>query len=231
MTKEQEEELFDEPAIVETETVDAPEPEVEPEKPEIPEGAVKAEVPPPEQPMVPLAALHEVRDELKQLRAEAERNRQKHQEQPQKRIDPWEDLEGALGQQASQFQQQLYQQQVIMSERFARQSHGDEAVNAAIEWAKAKCDADPYFNAQVMESGDPVGYAVQQFNRDQIASKVDLSEFEQFQAWKQAQAAAQGTPQTQTSEIPPRSIASAPSAGGAQQMAMGDGAVFDEEFK
>lgn len=226
----EEDELFDEASVAE---VESPTPEVESAEPEIPEGTVTTETPeqPAQQPMVPLAALHEVRDELKQLKAEAERNRQNHQEQPQKQIDPWEDLEGALGQQAAQFQQQLYQQQVAMSERFARQAHGDETVNAAIEWGKAKCEADRYFNAQVMQSGDPVGFAVQQFQRDQIASKVDLSEFEQFQAWKNAQAAAQGTPQPETSEKPPRSIASTPSAGGLQNIAMGPEAVFDEEFK
>lgn len=248
MTEEtHEEELFDtEPFATEEpkgEPEAAPEPQPEPQaQPERDEaGRFKAKEPEapqpqpeakPEQPMVPLAALHEVRDELKAFKAEAERLRQQQQPQPEAPTPPdmFEDPEGWQAYQAQQFQSALYQQRLDISHRFAVQQHGEQAVSEAVEWAKQRCDSDPHFNQMAMSNPDPVGFAIEQFRRDQIASKVDLSEYEQFQAWKQAQAqAAQTAPPPQST--PPKSIVSAPSAGGVQHTALGQAAVFDEEFQ
>lgn len=187
---------------------------------EIPPGTVTIPAPKAEPVMVPLAALHEVRDEVKRLKAEAEeRNRQQQVQQPEP-IDPWSDLDGALSQRDQQMQQMLYQQKLQMSRRFAEMQHGKEEVEAAVQWAYSLCESDKAFNQQVLTSDDPVGFALQQYQRDQIASTVTMDDFKAFQAWKQAQ----GNPQPQAAQIlaldvpspvqpPPRSLVSAQSAG------------------
>ncbi|SLK03821.1 hypothetical protein [Novosphingobium mathurense] len=217
----------EEPARDETGKFRAKEPATEVQQPQV-QPEIRTE-----QPMVPLAALHEVRDELKAFKAEAERYRQ--QQQPQQEATPpdmFEDPEGWQAYQQQQFQGQLYSQRLEMSRRFAVQQHGEEVVNTAVEWARSKCDADPYFNQMVANSPDPVGFAYQQYQRDQIASNVDASEYEQFRAWKQAQAqVAAQTPSPAPAPKPPKSIVSDPSAGGVQHTATGQTAVFDEEFK
>lgn len=165
--------------------------------------------------MVPLAALHEVRDEVKRLKAEAERVKQPTPEP----IDPWTDLEGAFAQRDQQYQQLLFQQKAQFSRRLAEMQHGAETVQAAVEWAHSKCDADPAFNQQVFAADDPVGFAVQQFNRDQIASSMSMDDFKAFQAWKQAQSNPQpmAAPVAQPAPVavpePPKSLVSAQSAG------------------
>jgi hypothetical protein len=201
---------------------EAPEPVAEPApEPEATEPVTPvAEPAKPDPGFVPLAAVLDERDRRKQL--EAEVARLNAQQQPQEPLDPWSDLEGTLTAQEQKFQAMLYQQQITMSDRFARQAYGDELVEKATKWGFERCAQDPYFNAQVIQSGDPVGYAVQQYQRDQIASKVDLTEFEKFQAWQAAQA--QLTQQTAVPVAatpspvqPPPSLASAPSAGSSTQ--------------
>lgn len=187
----------------------------------------KAEEPKPEPVMVPLQALHETRDEVKALRAKLEQLQQP-QEQP-KSPDIFEDPEGYQAHLSSQFEQKLYQQTLAISQRFAEQQHGKEAVDQALAWGVERCNADPHFNAQVKSSPDPVGFAIEQYRRDQIASQVDLSEFQKFQAWQAAQAATQPAPVAETPP-PPRSLASLPSSGGAAHVPTGPGQAFDTLF-
>lgn len=188
----------------------------------------------PEPIMVPLAALQEVRDELRTLKAE--RAAPQPQEAP-KAPDVFEDPEGFREHLTREFDQRLYSQTLAISHRFAVQQHGKESVEAALEWGQARCAQDPHFNAQVFASPDPVGFAVEHYQRDQIASQVTPDEFQQFQAWKAAQGQLQAQPSqaapavTPESPAPPVSIASAPSAGGAQHKATGPGVAFDEIFR
>lgn len=169
---------------------------------------------------VPLAVVLDERDKRKQLEQELEQYRQKQQQPAPEPIDPWTDLEGALAQRDQQYQQMLFQQKAQISRRFAEMQHGAETVQTAIEWARAKCDADPSFNQQVFVSDDPVGFAVTQYQRDQIASNMSMDDFKAFQAWKQAQSnpqpiaatpiVAQDAPPVPP---PPKSLVSAQSAG------------------
>lgn len=229
--EKQEEELFEEsPFPEEAAPVETP-----PASPTEPPAAEPVQAEPGSKPVepgfVPVTAMLDERDKRKQLEQELEqyRSQQKQTEQPAP-PDIFEDPEGWQAYQAQQFQGALYSQRLDMSYRFAAQSHGQETVDAAMEWGMKRCASDPHFNAMVMNNPDPVGFAVQQYQREQVASQVDLSEFEQFKAWKQAQEAV--TPPAINPQVtPPKSIVSAPSAGGAQQIAMGPEATFDEEFK
>lgn len=181
--------------------------------------------------MVPLKALHETRDELRALKAEVERSRQP-QQQPQV-PDMFEDPDGYQRHQNQMIQQAIYQERLNISGRFAAQQYGAETVTAAMEWGQARCVEDPAFNAAVMSNPDPVGYAVQQYQREQMLSQLggDPKELQAFLAWKQAQQASPAeTPQPQP-ERPTSSIAAATSAGGAQHTAIGPGVAFDNVIR
>jgi hypothetical protein len=173
----------------------------------------------PEPGFVPLAAMLDTRDKLKAAEAELARYRAAQQQtQPVEMPDPYEDPEGFQAAQQAQVNSQLYQMNLRFSERLATVQHGPEKVAAARDWAFQKCAEDPHFNAKVLASDDPFGIAISEYEREQIASKVTPDEFAQFQAWKAAQSqvtqqAASTAPPNQTSAIPPRSLASAPSAG------------------
>lgn len=182
----------------------------------------------PEQPMVPLAALHETRDRLRDL--EARLAQQEQQPEPQPIPDVFEDQQGFTTAIQSQIQQALYTERLNMSQRFAEQKFGADEVTAALEWGRNRCASDPGFNASVMGNPDPVGYAVEQYRRDQIASQVSLDEYEQFKAWKSAQETVQQPQAPQPAPTPPRSINSLPSSGGAAHVPIGPGQAFDTLF-
>lgn len=189
-----------------------------------------------EAPHAPLAALLDERDKRKALEA---RIAQYERAQPQTQApDPYEDPEGFAQVQEARVQQALYQQNLRWSEQVASIKHGDETVTKAKEWGLAKCDADPYFNAKVAGSPDPIGYVVNEFKRDQIASNIDDAQYQQFLAWKSAQdqLTTQPTPPGAapplSPAIPPRSLASAPSAGGVlTEPEQTDEDIFAETFK
>lgn len=192
-----------EPAVEET---PEPEPAVQPEPP--------AEEPPAQPVMVPLAALHEVRDEVKRLKEEREQSRQAPQPQP---LPDWyEDPDARESRLVEHFQQALYLNNRNISERFARSNHGDELVNAAQTWAGERCNADPHFNMQVFQSPDPFGFVIEQYQRDQIAQQVKPEDFKAFQEWRAAQAQPQqplAAPAIPASTPPPTSLVTAVSAG------------------
>lgn len=200
----------------------APEPEATPQSAE-PEVLELTEVAPgtpkPEPGFVPLAAMLDERDRAKALKAELDQLRaSQQQQQPVQAPDPIEDPEGFANWQQATVGQALYQTNLRWSERIASIQHGADTVAKAKEWGFQRCETDPYFNAKVAASDDPVGFVVSEWKREEIASQVTPDEFAQFRAWKEAQgqlkqqAAPAATPK-QTSAIPPPSLASAPSAG------------------
>jgi hypothetical protein len=186
---------------------------------EIPPGTVTIPEPKAEPGFVPLAAVLDERDRRKQLERELEQYRQQQAAPKPEVIDPWTDLDGALAQRDQQVQLMLHQQKVQMSRRFAEIQHGKEPVDEALKWAHSRCDADPAFNQQVFAADDPIGFAVAQYQRDQIASTVTMDDFKAFQAWKQAQSNPQSAAQipaplaSSAAPPPPRSLVSAQSAG------------------
>lgn len=226
----------DEAETVKDKPAETPAPEPEPKATEQAPEPAQAEAPQPEpQPEppaepeprhVPLTAMLDERDKRKALEAELAQLRAaqvQHQPEPEVLPDIFEDPEGYTRALNERFERNLYQQTLRVSERFARTQYGSETTDAALQWGHAQCAADPLFNAKVRQSDDPVGYVVQQYQRDQIASQVSPDEFAAFQAWKQAQTQVQAAPQAQppgasppipAKTVPPRSLASAPSAGG-----------------
>ena len=181
-----------------------------------------------------LVALLDEREKRRAAEAELARLRESQQQQqaPVQMPDPYEDPEGFAAAQEARVSQALYQSNLRWSEQIATMKHGEETVTAAKDWGFKRCDTDPYFNAKVAASPDPVGFVVAEYKREEIASKVTPDEFAQFQAWKNAQGqiAQAATPSPNAaSQIPPKSLASAPSAGSMlTEPVQDDGEIFDE---
>jgi hypothetical protein len=242
-------------AAVEADNVNAPvaeeiveQPVEAPEQVETPAEPIEAPVEPaspleppvvehkPDPGFVPITVVLDERDKRQKL--EQQLALLQAQQQPPAIPDQWEDPEGYAAHQDQKVQAALYQQNLRWSERIAASEHGKETVDQAKSWGIQRCDTDPYFNAKVANSDDPIGFVVSEWKREQIASQVTPDDFAQFQAWKQAQAQIQApapsqqaaTP-TPSRSVPPRSLASAPSAGGvATEPDQSDEEIFAETF-
>jgi hypothetical protein len=190
------------------------------------EPAALEETPPAVEPkadpgFVPIGVVLDERDKRKQLERQLEEYRQRQEVPAPEPVDPWTDLDGALAQRDQQYQQALFQQKLEMSRRFAEMQHGKEEVATAVEWARALCDSDQAFNHKVFTSSDPIGLAVEQYRKEQIASAMTMDDFKAFQAWKAAQSNPQpqavqpvpAQPAPSPAPLPPRSLASTQSAG------------------
>ena len=169
----------------------------------------------PEPGHVPISAMLDERERRQKL--EAELARFQAQQTPPEPLDVYDPEQMAAFQ-----QQQVINTKLDISEDMTRDKFGDELVDQARDWALQRFNANPTYQAEVLRQRNPWKYVVEQYQRDQIASQVSLDDFQQFQAWK----AAQGQLAQQTaaplaadppSVQPPRSLASAPSAGSSTQ--------------
>jgi hypothetical protein len=180
---------------------------------------------------VPVSVVQELRKEIKALRAPPP-------SPPAPAPDFESDPSGAWAYQQQQFQQQLLNERLNSSERFARREHGAETVDKAKAWALERMQADPLYYQQLIANADPYEAAVQDWKRDQVLSSMKDGDLDAFLAWKSGQAA---QPQAQPSvaaapvaipppPTPPRSLASAPAAGAAKpgDIPVGPGAAFDK---
>lgn len=171
-------------------------------------------------------------------RRAADLERQLQAQQPQAQgPDYWENPQ-AYTQQA--VQSAVINERLNFSETLARQQHGSELVDKARDWAMAKMGQSPAFHQEVLSNPHPYEHAIQAYQREQLFSQVKPDEFAAFNAWRAAQAqAAALTPQTPAMPAaaippvapPPRSLASATSAGGLQAVPTGEGVAFDTLFR
>jgi hypothetical protein len=177
---------------------------------------------------VPVAALQELRRELQALKSPPP-------EQP-KAPDIFEDPEGYQNFQQQQVRTALLNTTLNISEEVTRAAVGSELVDQAQQWGAQQFQANPALYQQFISQRNPYGFLVQQYQRDQVLSKLnaDPKQVEAFLAWQQAQQQLQEQPAATPSPqpvAPPPSIASAPSAGGVQQIATGPGVAFSEFIK
>jgi hypothetical protein len=223
--------------------VEAPAAPAEPEQPAPAAEPANPLTPPvvdvkPEPGFVPITAMLDERDKRKGLEAEVARLReQQPQPQAQPIPDMLDDPEGYNAYVQSAVETRLLNVTLNTSERFAKKEHGAEAVEAAKAWALERYAVDPLYREQILRDPDPYERIVNDHRREQIASTVTAGDFAQFQAWKQAQA--QLTQQQQPAApaaplspaAPPRSLASAPAAGGMNtEVAQSDDEIFAETF-
>ena len=203
----------------------APEPQAEqPAAPEAP-AAPQPQQPPPG--FVPLAALQEARQQLQAAR----------QAPPPPAPDLYEDPEGYQ----AHVEQERHRVNLEWSQRWAAEKHGAELTATVMEWAKTRADQDPAFNQRALQNPDPVGFAMQEYQRDQALALFSKPETVQaFLAWQsQTQTPQQPVTITAPAPIPhqqptpPRSLASAPAAGGIKpgEIPVGPSVAFDSVFK
>lgn len=176
----------------------------------------------PEPGFVPIGAMLDTRDKLKAAEAELTQLRAQQAPQQVQMPDPYEDPEGFARVQEQRVQSAILNQTLNTSERFARKEYGVETVEAAKAWALQRYASDPFYHQQVLSDADPYERVVRDYRQEQLFAKVQPSDFDAFLAWKAAQGqlqqqqqqAAPAAPPNPASAIPPRSLASAPSAGG-----------------
>lgn len=210
--------------IEETEAVEPTEPQEEVQTEEVSQGneappePVAEPVVEPKQPepgYVPLNAVLDEREKRKALEAQlAKYQAAERQPETQEVPDMFEDPEGWQNYQRQEYKQELYRQRADFSHRLAVKDHGKETVDQALAWGQQRCMEDPSFNTAVLNNPDPVGFAVEQYQREQMASALTPDEFAQFKAWKDAQANVQAQATKPEKTVPPKSLATAPSAGG-----------------
>lgn len=177
---------------------------VEPAEPVEPEKA-------PEPQHVPITALLDERDKRRAMEQELEGLRAALQPAQTPQVpDMFEDPEGYHAYQVEMANSATLNAKLDISEEMARDKFGDEKVEAAKAWALQAFQTRPGFQQEVLRQRNPYRYAVEQYEKEQFTSSVTPDDFAQFQAWKAAQSQIQ--PQTKP-QAPPRSLASAPSAG------------------
>lgn len=167
---------------------------VEPAKPQIPDG------------YVPVGVVKELREEIRQLRQPVQ------QMEPQQPVDILEDPDGFR----SEVHRMALSNKLDLSEAWNAEKYGEDAVEAAKEWAQQKFQNNPSYANEVFSQRDPYGYVIKTMRKEEAAAKlgdVDPSEIDQFRAWKAAQQAAPAPVVQQATPIPPKSLASAPNAG------------------
>lgn len=163
------EEPTEEPDQIEAEAEDAP------EEPEQPEGEEPAPVAEPEPKMVPLAALQDERqknrtvtERLAQIEQMLQASRKPEQQQDRpKPPDMFEQPEQYTQHLMTMMQEREANLIAEMSERFTRSQHGDEAVDAALEAAKAAGTVDQFRGQR-----DPWGELVKWHKQHQVMSEI-----------------------------------------------------------
>jgi len=162
-----------EPEVV----AESPDPQPEPQ----PQIEVKEPEPEPEPKeddrRVPLTALLDTRDRAKEAERRAEIAEQRIREyeaakSPAKAPDPYDDPDAYNAYVEAKVEERLVGERFQISDLMARDKHGDEAVEAAVEWAKGRAQADPTFAAGYMKERNPIDWIVKQHKRDAILSDL-----------------------------------------------------------
>lgn len=195
---------------------------------------------------VPLAAMLDERDKRKALEAELAAIRAKAPAEQPAIPDPYDDPEGYTAFINNAVQQQALAVKIDISEEMAKTAHGDEAVEAAKEWAIEHAAANPAFKQQFLQARHPMDWVVRQHQqaRDLELYQKDPLAFARAILERNGQAPAtdatagampavgQQPPAPVPQPVPPRSIASAPPAGGgtSRDVAVGPMAALDAVF-
>jgi hypothetical protein len=124
-----------------------------------------------------------------------------------------------------------------MSREMLASKHGEDEAKALEAWGFERCERDPHFNAQVYAARNPYAFIREAKQREELLAEVKPEELQDYRAWKanllrSASFAGQALqPATQPGAVasPPRSLVTAPNAGGpgaAAQVSVGPGAAF-----
>lgn len=178
---------------------------------------------------IPITALLEERDRRKA----AEERLKAFEQQQQARPAPPPGSPEYFAQVEQSVEQRLVNERLNFSEKLARKEYGQDTVQAAQQWALERFQTDPGYQQKVLGQPDPYEFVVLEFKQQQALSALsDPAKLDAFLAWQAQQSGQTATPSQQPqSAPPPRSLASAPSAGvkpGASPV--GEGVAFDTLF-
>lgn len=188
------------------------------------------------------------RDQNKEMRrqlAEYER-REREAQQRQQIPDPANDPYAYAQYQQTMFQDQLRQQGLDMSHRFALQQHGQDVVDKATAWAYQKGMSDPSFDFAFSQQADPVAWVIAQYKQNEFVTQaysdpdayvkrraMELGYIQNSETAQQSGGQAPlNTVATQPAKkLPGGTIASAPSAGKSTEPASGNaiGRMFNNK--
>lgn len=158
----------------------------------------------PEAGYIPIAAMMDERDKRKAAEARLAQLEQQQQQAPAA-PNPFDDPDGYAEHQARMVEERLTQERFAMSDMFARQQHGAETVEKAVEWASARAASDPAFAMSYMRQQNPIDWIVQQHKRDALLSDIgDVSKLDDWFAREAAKRgyAAVGAPVAATGDLP-----------------------------
>ena len=177
---------------------------------------------------VPLAALLDEREKRQKLEREAEelrrwRQQYEAQQTQQQRPDFFDNPEAALSQVQQQFQAQLVGEKLKQSRFLAEREYGAELVQEAY----AYFDANPAQSHALLGEPSPFHAAVEHYRKAKLADEIG-NDPEAYKARLRAELEAEIAQKApQKPAAPPRSLASAPGAGGET---MTPGSAFDQLF-
>lgn len=182
-----------------------------------PEPAPPAE--PREERHAPLTALLDEREKRQAAQRELDDLRRKLQDieaAKQPKPDFFENPEQALAQERAHFQQMLWNERLNMSEAVARQAHGDGTVDAAVEAFQSAARDNPTMAMELQRQANPYGFVLKWHQRQQLLSEIgeDPAAYRariEAEIMERLQQQAPASPPKPAA--PPRSLASAPSAG------------------
>jgi hypothetical protein len=247
------EELLGKPAPEPTEKAVQPQQgqEATPQAP----GAEPPPAPKPEPPradpgFVPISAMLDEREKRQKTEAKLrELEAQQRQPEPVPSIQDPEQLAAYIEARA---ERAAWDAKANWSEHSARDKHGAELVDKALEWAFAKGEAEKHsfgfspFALEQVRAVHPVDWVVKAYKQHQAFSEYGDDESKQKAfiekrarelglipdpAQAATPAAPQPAPNSQPAKpVPSRSLASAPSAGGTQTIPTGPGVAFDSVF-
>ncbi len=128
--------------------------------------------------------------------------------------------------------QQMWALRMDVSRELMVSQHGEAEAQALHEWGEAKCGSDPHFNQQVYASKNPYAFIRQARQREMLLAEVSPDDLDDYKAWKASKAqggSPASAPQPTPTPAAPRSLVTAPNAGGAGAVAetpVGPGAAF-----
>jgi hypothetical protein len=146
-----------------------------------------------------------------------------------------------------QQQAQMWALRRDISREMLAGKHGEAEANALEAWGFEACERDPHFNAKVYQARHPYEFIRQARQREQLLAEVSVDDLEDYRAWKAGRLSAESSGEAppasglrpgvapaggggeRVSPTPPRSLVTAPNAGGpgAQgEIAVGPGAAF-----
>ena len=159
-------ETAEEAPVVESVQVEATEPTPVIEAPAIEAPQVQ------EDKSVPLATFLDMRDKLKDAERRAAELEAAKPQPKQDVPDPFDNPEAYAAYQRQEVQAAVMGQKFETSDLIARQSHGDETVEAATAWAMDKAKANPAFAAEYMKERHPIDWIVRQHKQE-----ADLTDY------------------------------------------------------